>query len=228
MSAGTYEKRFHSPDAICYDTYMNDGANASPKRLRDGAGAYFRELITLFITFFKIGLICFGGGYAMIALIERDVVGKKKWMTAEEMMDILAVAESTPGPISMNTATYVGTKRAGLAGALACTFGAILPSFAIIFAISFFIAEFQSLTWVSYAFRGIRAAVLVLILNAVLRMFKNVEKCIFSIAVILFVLCMCVFTDFYIIYSLLICAAAGVVYSFAVRAVKYVRGYRGK
>lgn len=164
----------------------------------------------------------------MIALIERDVVEKKKWLTSTEMMDILAVAESTPGPISMNTATYVGTKRAGFLGALACTFGAVLPSFIIIFTISFFINEFQSLTWVMYAFKGIRVAVLVLILNAVLKMFKNVEKCVFSILIIVFVLCMSLFTDFYVIYSLLICAAAGVIYSFTVRFVKYTKGSRKK
>lgn len=160
----------------------------------------------------------------MVALIERDIVDKKKWLTTNEMMDILAVAESTPGPISINTATYVGTKRAGLVGGLACTFGAVLPSFAIIFAISFFIEEFQSLKWVSYAFKGIRVAVLVLIFNAVLKMFKNVEKCVFSFAVIIFVLCMCLFTDLYIIYSLIICAAAGIIYNFTVRFIRYGKG----
>ncbi len=193
-------------------------------RFRHNAKAYFKEILNLFLTFFKIGVICFGGGYTMIALIERDVVEKKKWLTTDEMMDILAVAESTPGPISINTATYVGTRRAGLVGALACTFGVVLPSFAIIFAISFFIKEFQSLTWVAYAFKGIRVAVLVLILNAVFKMFKSVEKCVFAFAIIIFVLCMCLFTDLYIIYSLLICASAGIIYNFIVRAVKYGRG----
>ncbi len=162
----------------------------------------------------------------MISLIERDVVEKKQWLTTEEMMNILAVAESTPGPISMNTATYVGTKRAGLFGALACTFGAVLPSFIIIFVLSFFLEEFQSLTWVSYAFKGIRCAVLVLILNAVIKMFRNVEKTVFAILAVLFVLCMCLFTDLYIVYTLLICAAAGIIYNFTVRFVKYARGYK--
>lgn len=204
---------------------MNEQNNA-PIKFKDNAGKFFKEILTLFLTFFKIGIICFGGGYTMVALIERDIVEKKKWMTTQDMMDILAVAESTPGPISINTATYVGTKRAGLLGALACTFGAVLPSFAIIFAISFFIEEFQSITLVMYAFKGIRVAVLVLILNAVLKMFKNVEKCVFSFAVIIFVLCMCLFTDLYIIYSLIICAAAGIIYNFTVRAVKYARGHK--
>ena len=199
---------------------------SAPIKLRDNAKLYFKELFTLFLTFFKIGIICFGGGYTMISLIERDVVEKKQWLTTEEMMNILAVAESTPGPISMNTATYVGTKRAGLLGALACTFGAVLPSFIIIFALSFFLEEFQSLTWVSYAFKGIRCAVLVLILNAVIKMFRNVEKTVFAILAVIFVLCMCLFTDLYIVYTLLICAAAGIIYNFTVRFVKYARGYK--
>ena len=199
---------------------------SAPIKLRDNAKLYFKELFTLFLAFFKIGIICFGGGYTMISLIERDVVEKKQWLTTEEMMNILAVAESTPGPISMNTATYVGTKRAGLLGALACTFGAVLPSFIIIFALSFFLEEFQSLTWVSYAFKGIRCAVLVLILNAVIKMFRNVEKTVFAILAVLFVLCMCLFTDLYIVYTLLICAAAGIIYNFTVRFVKYARGYK--
>lgn len=204
---------------------MNE-EKAFPGRIKDGAGRYFKELLILFLTFFKIGIICFGGGYTMIALIERDVVEKKKWLTTKEMMDILAVAESTPGPISMNTATYVGTKRAGFLGALTCTFGTALPSFLIIFALSFVIEEFQSLTYVGYAFRGIRVAVLVLIFNAVVKMFKNVEKCVFAVAVILFVLLVSLLTDFYVIYTLLICAAAGILYNFVVRAVRYTRGYK--
>ena len=199
-----------------------------PVHIKDGAGRFFKELFILFITFFKIGVICFGGGYAMISLIERDVVEKKNWLTTKEMMDILAIAESTPGPIAINTATYVWTKRAGVLGAIACSLGVVLPSFAIIFAISFFVEEFRNLTYVGYAFRGIRVAMLVLILNAVIKMFRSVEKTVFSIVIILFVLAMCIFTDFYLIYTLLICAAAGIIYNFVVRTVKYTRGYKEK
>ena len=206
---------------------MNDHEmRTTPVTIKDGAKAFFRELFILFVTFFKIGIICFGGGYTMIALIERDVVEKKKWLTTKEMMDILAVAESTPGPISMNTATYVGTKRAGFLGALACTFGTALPSFLIIFALSFIIEEFQSLTYVGYAFRGIRVAVLVLVLNAVIKMFKNVEKGVFAILVMLAVFLVCLLTNFYVIYTLLICAGLGIVYNFFVRAIRYTRGYK--
>ena len=197
----------------------------APLTIKDG-GKFWKELFILFVTFLKIGVICFGGGYTMISLIERDVVEKKNWLTTKEMMDILAIAESTPGPIGINTATFVGTKRAGILGALACTFGVVLPSFAIIFAISFFIEEFQSITYVAYAFKGIRVAVLVLILNAVIKMFKGVERTIFSIVIILFVLAICIFTNFYVIYTLLICAAAGIIYNFTVRVIKYMRGYK--
>jgi len=197
--------------------------NFEPIKLKGNAKNYFKELLRLFLTFFRIGIICFGGGYAMISLIERDVVEKKKWLTENEMMDILAVAESTPGPISVNTSTYVGTKRAGVGGAIAATLGTILPSFLIIFIISFFLEKFQSLTYVAYAFKGIRVAVLVLILNAVIKMFKAVEKCVFSFIVIAFVLCISIFTDFGVIYTLLICAACGIIYNFIVRVVKYAK-----
>lgn len=193
-------------------------------KLKGNAKNYFKELFKLFLTFFRIGAVCFGGGYAMISLIEHDVVEKRKWLTDKEMMDILAVAESSPGPISVNTATYVGTKRAGIGGAIAATLGTILPSFIIIFIISFFLEKFQSLTYVAYAFKGIRVAVLVLILNAVIKMFKAVEKCVFSFIVIAFVLCISVFTDFGVIYTLLICAVCGIIYNFVVRVIKYTRG----
>ncbi len=194
------------------------------KKDKRGAKALLKDLIELFFTFFKIGALCFGGGYAMISIIEHDVVEKKKWLTESEMMDILAVAESTPGPISVNTSTYVGTKRAGILGALAATLGTILPSFIIIFVISFFLEQFKSLTIVSYAFKGIRVAVLVLILNAVFKMFKAVEKCVFSFLVIAFVLAVSILTDFGAIYTLLICAGVGIVYCFTVRIVKYTKG----
>ena len=208
---------------------MNDNEiRTTPVTIKDGAKAFCKELFILFVTFFKIGIICFGGGYTMISLIERDVVEKKNWLTTKEMMDIIAIAESTPGPIAINTATYIGTKRAGIMGALACTFGVVLPSFIIIFAISLFVEEFRNLTYVAYAFKGIRVAVLVLILNAVIKMFGSVEKTVFSIVVLLAVLAVCVFTDFYIIYTLLICAAAGIIYNFAVRVIKYTRGYKEK
>ena len=115
-------------------------------------------LLDLFLTFAKVGLFTFGGGYAMIALIENTCVEKKQWITHDEMMNITVIAESTPGPIAINCATYVGYKQKGFAGALTATIGMILPSFCIIFAISKFLDHFLEITWIAHAFQGIKIA----------------------------------------------------------------------
>ena len=135
------------------------------------------SLITeLFLTFAKVGLFTFGGGYAMIALIENTCVEKKQWITHDEMMDITVIAESTPGPIAINCATYVGYKQKGVIGALIATIGMILPSFCIIFAISKFLDRFLEITWIAHAFRGIKIAVGILILDAAVKMFQKMQK----------------------------------------------------
>lgn len=133
-------------------------------------------LAELFLTFAKIGLFTFGGGYAMIALIENSCVEEKKWITHDEMMNITVIAESTPGPIAINCATFVGCRQKGLIGAIAATIGIILPSFLIIFAVSRFLDHFLEITWIANAFRGIRIAVGILILDAGLKMFKKMKK----------------------------------------------------
>lgn len=120
----------------------------------------------LFWKFLKIGAFTFGGGYAMIPLIEETCVNKKGWITADEMVMIAAVAESTPGPISINCATYVGYRQAGFSGALWATFGMVLPSFLVIYLISMFLENFLEITVVANAFRGIQIAVGLLILDA--------------------------------------------------------------
>ena len=130
----------------------------------------------LFLTFFKIGLFTFGGGYAMLPLIENICVVKKKWITHEEMMDITVIAESTPGPIAINLATYVGYKQKKTVGALVATLGMVLPSFCIIYIISRFLDNFLEITWVVSAFRGIKIAVALLIVDAALKMFKKMKK----------------------------------------------------
>lgn len=135
-----------------------------------------REILELFLTFFKIGLFTFGGGYAMISLIENTCVRKKKWITHEEMMNITVIAESTPGPIAVNCATYVGLKKKGFWGSVAATFGVILPSFIIILLISFFLDRFLEIKWVASAFRGIKAAVGVLIVGAAVKMISKMDK----------------------------------------------------
>lgn len=138
----------------------------------------------LFLTFLKIGAFTFGGGYAMIPLIQREVVEKNKWLTDEDILDIIAIAESTPGPIAINSATFVGYKVAGFFGAFFCTLGVVLPSFVIILAISFVLDAFKELRAVQYAFNGIRAGVVALILKALVNMYKKCPKGLVSYIVI--------------------------------------------
>ena len=147
-----------------------------------------KTIPTLFFTMLKIGLFTFGGGYAMIALLENEFVTKRGWLEQEEFLDVAAIAESTPGPIAINSATYIGYKQAGILGSVVATLGMTLPSFCIIYAISLFFDAFLSLTVVACAFRGIQIAVLYLILSAGLRMLKKMQKTPFSWAVLLLTL----------------------------------------
>lgn len=140
-------------------------------------------LLDLFLCFAKIGLFTFGGGYAMIVLIGNACVEKKHWLTHDEMMNITAIAESTPGPISINCATYIGYKQKGFAGSLAATFGIVLPSFCIIFLISMFLDRFLEITWFAHAFQGIKAAVGILIIDAGFKMLKKMKKKPLSVAI---------------------------------------------
>lgn len=133
-------------------------------------------LIDLFLTFAKIGMFTFGGGYAMISLIENDCVEKKKWITHDEMMDVTVIAESTPGPIAINCATYVGYKKGRLPGAILATLGVVLPSFIIIFLISKFFDKFLEIAWIVNAFRGIKIAVGILIVDAAVKMLIKIKK----------------------------------------------------
>ena len=133
-------------------------------------------LLDLFLTFAKIGLFTFGGGYAMISLIENICVEKKQWIAHDEMMNITVVAESTPGPIAVNCATYVGYKQKGLTGALIATIGILLPSFCIIFAISKFLDRFLEIVWLARAFQGVKIAVGILILDAAIKMLQKMRK----------------------------------------------------
>ena len=134
------------------------------------------SMLDLFLTFAKVGLFTFGGGYAMIALIENTCVENKAWITHDEMMDVTIIAESTPGPIAINCATYVGYKQKGLAGAIVATLGMVLPSFIIIFLISMFLDNFLDIIWIAHAFMGIKIAVGILILDAALKMIRKMHK----------------------------------------------------
>lgn len=140
-------------------------------------------MLELFFTFFKIGLFTFGGGYAMISIIEDICVERKKWISHDEMMNLAIVAESTPGPIAINCATFVGYLRGGLAGAVAATLGVVVPSFLIIFLISMFLDRFLEITIVASAFKGIKIAVGLLIIHAALKMYQKIEKTPMSIGI---------------------------------------------
>ena len=133
-------------------------------------------LLDLFLTFAKIGLFTFGGGYAMISIIENNCVERKKWITHDEMMNITVIAESTPGPIAINCATFTGYKKAGFPGAIAATFGMVIPSFLVIYLISMFLDNFLELSVIANAFRGIKIAVGILILDAAITMIKKMHK----------------------------------------------------
>ena len=138
--------------------------------------------LELFKAFFKIGLFTFGGGYGMISVIEDICVEEKAWITHDEMMNLMVIAESTPGPIAINSATFVGSRQAGVLGALVSTFGIVLPSFGIIHLISLFFDDFLKITVIANAFKGIEVAVGFLIVNAAIRMIRKMVKKPFYIA----------------------------------------------
>ena len=175
-----------------------------------------KKYLSLFFTMLKIGLFTFGGGYAMIALLENEFVEKKKYMEKDEFLDMVAIAESTPGPIAINAATYIGYKRAGFLGSAMATVGVCVPSFVIIYAISLFFDTFLSFKLVEYAFRGIQICVVYLIFSAGLKMLGQMKKTVFSITIVsAVVLCMLLFSFFAVKFStilyILICGVLGIV-----------------
>ena len=173
-----------------------------------------KNLLKVFLIFFKIGLFTFGGGYAMIAIIEREICEKKKWIEHEEFLDIVAIAESTPGPLAINSATFVGYKVCGVLGSVFATLGVVLPSFCIIFAISFVFDAFLSLEYVRYAFMGIQACVAFLIVNAGIKMLKHLKPnwlngVLFSLSAIGLILLDLFAVDFSTIFFILIGGVVG-------------------
>ena len=152
-------------------------------------------ILTLFISFFKIGAFTFGGGYAMLSLLENEFVEKKGWLTKEEFLDMVAIAESTPGPIAINSATFIGYKTAGVLGSMFATLGVALPSFIIIYVISLFLDKFLTLTLIANAFKGIQACVVYLIGSVGIKLFKQMEKKALPVAIMSVVLvCMIIFS----------------------------------
>jgi len=172
-----------------------------------------RKVLQLFLVFFKIGAFTFGGGYAMIPLIQKEVVDNKKWITDDDILEIIAIAESTPGPIAINSATFVGYRTCGFFGAFFATLGVVLPSFVVILLISFVLREFQNLKAVKYAFNGIRAGVLALLIKALWGMYKKCPKGWVSYVIIGTAFVVVAFLKINVLYVIIGCAAFGLVTS---------------
>ena len=188
----------------------------------------WKELFELFLGMLKIGLFTFGGGYAMIHLLDNEFVLKKKWLGSEEFMDLVVIAESTPGPIAINCATYIGYKKEKFLGALAATLGMCTPSFAIIFIISLFFDRFLEIGWVASAFKGIQACVIYLILSAGFKMLKKIGKTPLNIAIMAITfICMITFSlleiGFSSIFYIIIFGSLGLI----IYAIKYFKGEGG-
>ncbi|MBR2322302.1 MAG: chromate transporter [Clostridia bacterium] len=154
----------------------------------------FKTILKLFFTMLKIGLFTFGGGYAMVVLLEHELVDKKGWIERADFYDMLAIAESTPGPIAINSATFIGYRLAGVLGSIFATVAVCIPSIVIIYLISLFFDAFLSITLVGYAFKGIQACVSYLILSAGIKMIKKLDKN--ALSVTLMVLSLGVFIAF--------------------------------
>ena len=185
-------------------------------------------LLDLFLTFVHIGLFTFGGGYAMISLIENACVERKHWITHDDMMNITVIAESTPGPIAVNCATFVGYRQKGLPGALAATLGLILPSFVIIYAVSVFLDYFLEITWIASAFRGIRIAVGILIVYAAANMIRKMKKkplpCVILVGSCAAMLCVNAFSLKFSSVSLMLLAGAVSLTVFLIRSASSGKG----
>ena len=172
------------------------------KEEKRNATGRLKSLWLLFINMLKIGLFTFGGGYAMIHLLENEFVSKKKWIEEDEFMDLVAIAESTPGPIAINCSTYIGYKKEKILGAVLATLGMCIPSFTIIFLISLFFNQFLSIGWVASAFKGIQVCVVFLILSAGVKMLKKMKKKPFNLIVMSATfLCMVAFGVFAVSFS---------------------------
>lgn len=172
-----------------------------------------KTLWQVFLSFFKIGAFTFGGGYAMIPLIQNEAVEQRHWVTDDDILEVVAIAESTPGPIAINSATFVGYKAAGVLGSVCATLGVVLPSFVIILALSFVLRQFQELEAVRYAFFGIRAGVLALLVKALWTMYQKSPKGWVSYVVMAGSFLLTAIFDFNVIFVIIGCAVFGLVTS---------------
>ena len=168
-----------------------------------------KELLSLFLTFAKVGVMTFGGGYAMLPILQREVVENKGWATDEELTDYFAIGQCTPGVIAVNTATFIGQKHRGILGGIVATMGVVFPSLVIIAALAGVITTFSHLAWVQHAFAGIRVCVCVLIFNAVLKLWKGAVKDVWGLVIFLVILALSVFTKLSPIIYVLAAAVAG-------------------
>ncbi|MBR5152294.1 MAG: chromate transporter [Clostridia bacterium] len=170
-------------------------------------------MLQLFSTFFKIGAFTFGGGYAMIPLIQKEMVENKHWISDEDILEIVAIAESTPGPIAINAATFIGYRKAGVWGSFAATFGTVLPSFVIITVIAYLLRGFADYPVVKHAFFGIRAGVLALILKAFVTMCKKSPRNTLSYCIMAAAFLLAGIFDFHVLLVLIACAVTGLLFS---------------
>ncbi len=170
-----------------------------------------KELFSLFGIFAKIGVMTFGGGYAMLPILQRELVDNKKWATEEELMDYFAIGQCTPGVIAVNTATFIGQKRKGVLGGIFATLGVVFPSLVIISLLAGVIEAFSHIALVQHAFGGIRICVCVLIINAVVKLFKKAVLDIKTLIIFLIVMLGSTFTSLSPIYFVILSALAGIV-----------------
>ena len=200
-------------DPLCkqlkIDTYLSLWYN--------NQGDPMNKNLDLFLTFMKIGAFTFGGGYAMIPLIQREVCDNKQWLNEDDILEVVAIAESTPGPLAINAATFVGSRRTGTLGAVCATLGVVLPSFLIISLVSFVLKAFQESRAVQYAFMGIRAGVLALILKAVYTMFMATKKHAVSYVIMAAALVLTAFLKIDAVFVIIGCAVFGLVWSLLFR-----------
>lgn len=182
------------------------------------------QLLELFWTYLKIGAFTFGGGYAMISLVQAEIVTKRKWIDQKEFMNMIAISQATPGVIAINTATFVGYYIGGFWGSLLATLGVTIPSFIVIAIISQFLEQFLTLTWVAYAFNGIRAGIIVLIFDAVIKMKKSVENNVFNWIIGLAAFFVSTFTNFSVVYMIIIGGILGIIWQIYIKKAYEEKG----
>lgn len=169
-----------------------------------------KELLDMYLTFFRVGAVTFGGGYAMLPILQREIVEKKHWATDEELTDYYAIGQCTPGVIAVNTATFIGQKYRGIPGAIVTTLGVVSPSVVIISIIAALISNFAEIVWVQNALSGIRVCVCVFILNSVVKLFKSAVKDKAALVLYLALFAVAVFFDLSPVVSVVIAGVLGI------------------